>query len=114
MLWLWDWESSEVDAVAGMDPLHWFMSEGTEAGRAWNGTSLLAALRSAATLMAAAGIPRSGRPDVTAAYAITISERACTLAAGAGGWGADWLLPHQVLDIVETARALLCGSTSLP
>jgi hypothetical protein len=106
-LWLWDWESSEVDAVAGLDPLHWFMSAGMEAGRRWNGASLVSALRSSGHLMTAAGTARSSRAEVTAVYAATIAERACTLAAGAGGWGADWVMPTDLLDLVQTARGML-------
>ncbi len=112
-LWLWDWESSELDTAAGLDPLHWFMSEGMEAGRAWDGSSLLAAVEAATPLMTAAGTPKHGRPDVTAVYAATIAERACTLAAGAGGWGADWVMPRELLDLVQTARRLVESSVGI-
>jgi hypothetical protein len=112
-LWLWDWESSEEDAAAGLDALHWFMSEGMEAGRRWDGAALLSALADAAPLMIAAGTPHDGRLDVTALYAATIAERACTLAAGAGGWGADWIMPPELLDLVQTARGLVDSSIAV-
>ncbi|MGA8208751.1 MAG: hypothetical protein WB798_01195, partial [Nocardioidaceae bacterium] len=60
-LWCWDWESSEEDAAAGLDALHWHMSMGTEAGRAWDGAALALATEAAGELTTAAGAPREAR-----------------------------------------------------
>lgn len=106
-LWLWDWESSEPDAAAGLDALHWHMSARTEAGERWDGPALLTAIELARPLLAAAGTSRRAEPLVAALYAATIAERACTLAAGPGGWEAGWVLPEHLLEMLATAERLL-------
>ncbi len=106
VLWLWDWESSETDAVAGLDAIHWHMSTRTETGRPWNGAALVEALELARPLITAAGTPRAAGAGIAALYAATIAERACTLAAGAGGWESGWLPPEGLLDMLVAARRL--------
>lgn len=106
-LWLWDWESSETDAVAGMDAVHWHMSRLTETGRAWDGAGLRSALVAARPLIAAAGMTTRAECAVTAAYTATIVERACTLAAAGGGWEDGWLSPAGAHELVATAQQLL-------
>lgn len=107
ILWCWDWESSEEDAVAGLDALHWHLAAGAEAGHLWDGAALRAAVGESDALATAAGTPRRARAHVAAVYAATVAERACALAAGAGGWEAEWVLPAQLLDLMATARSLV-------
>ena len=106
-LWLFDWESSEADAVAGLDALHWHMSALIEAGRPWNGAALLEAINLARPLLTAAGGSRVGEPGMAGLYAATIAERAGTLATGAGGWEKGWVLPEHLLDMLAATSRLL-------
>jgi hypothetical protein len=106
VLWCWDWESSEPDALAGMDALHWYVTVRTERGEALDGTLLRSAYHQAGSHLVAVGTPRRGWSEVLAVYAATLAERACELAA-TGGWEEGWVLPHQLLDLLDTsARAM--------
>ena len=109
-LWCWDWESSEEDAVAGLDPLHWHASVGMERGERLGGGGLEKALTGASPMLVAAGTPRGAWGQVAAAYAVTIAERACTLGSGAGGWEAGWLTPGDVHELLRSARRLMSAS----
>ena len=109
ILWCWDWESSEADAVAGMDALHWHVTVATEGGRPLGATTLTDAHQRAQSHLVAAGIPRSAHGLVTALYAATLAERACTWAVGGGGWERGWVLPHQLVDLLAAARTLVAG-----
>ncbi len=111
-LWLWDWESSEVDVAAGLDPLHWTMSEGTEHGLPWDGSALVQALAAATPALRAAGASAAATTDVVALYAATIAERACTLAAGSGGWEEGWVTPGQLEDMLRVAADLMRAPAS--
>jgi len=106
-LWCWDWESSEADAVAGLDALHWHVTVQTEGGRALDGSVLRTALDRSSPLLVAAGVPRRAWGQVAAVYCATLAERACDLASGAGGWEKDWVLPEQLLDLLSTSALLL-------
>ena len=106
-LWCWDWESSEEDVVAGLDPLHWHVSEAVESGRRLSGRVLERALDRARPLLVAAGTPRDSWGAVAAVYALTMAERACSLGAGAGGWEEGWVVPADLVDLLTTARRLV-------
>ncbi len=108
-LWCWDWESSEPDAVAGLDALHWHATVSTEGGRRLDGSVLEDAHRDAQSLLVAAGIARPDRALVTALYAATLAERACEWSRD-GGWEAGWVLPGQLVDLLTTARRLVEGA----
>ncbi len=106
-LWCWDWESSEPDALAGMDAIHWHTSVTVEAGGRLDGKCLSDALVAARPLLVAARVPRAGEAVIAGVYAATMAERACALAEGAGGWEAGWVLPRDLVDILDTARGFL-------
>lgn len=105
-LWCWDWESSEPDALAGMDAIHWHTSVAVEAGGRLDGNCLAHAVTSARPLLVAAGIPRDADAIIASVYAATMAERACALAEGAGGWESGWVLPTDLLDLLATARKI--------
>lgn len=107
VLWCWDWESSEADAVAGLDALHRHFAERTMHGDLWNGAALAYAFEHAAPALVAAGTPRQAWGDVAGLYAATMVERACHLAAGPVGWKPDWVTPRHLHDLIRTARALI-------
>lgn len=106
-LWCWDWESSEPDTVWGVDPLHWHVSVRTEAGQPLGADVLRAAYDAARPALVAGGLGPDGRPLVLAVYVATLVERACSLAAGGGGWEAGWVLPAQLRELVDTTEGLL-------
>lgn len=105
-LWSWDWECSEPDAVAGLDAVHWHATTRTERGRALDGGVLHEAHVAAQGVLVAAGVPRSMHPRVTALYAATLAERACAWST-TGGWEREFVLPHQLVDLLTAARSLV-------
>jgi hypothetical protein len=106
-LWVWDWENSEADALAGLDALHWAVSESRPpTGRATS-VDLPRSLESASRHLSAAGVPRSGHGLVAAVYALTVLERALDLASRSGGWDTLWITPAMLRTLVEQADALL-------
>lgn len=105
-LWVWDWECSEADAAAGLDALHWHVTTRTEGGRALGGAVLREAHAAARGVLLAAGVPRSAHARVTALYAVTLAERACDWATAAG-WEHEFAMPHQLVDLVTSARLLV-------
>lgn len=106
-LWCWDWESSEEDAVAGMDSLHWHFAERARGGDLWDGAALAHAFEQAQRAFVGAGIPRPAWGEVAGVYAATMVERACHLAAGPVGWEQGWVGPEQLQDLLRVARALV-------
>lgn len=107
-LWCWDWESSEPDAVAGLDALHWHVTALTEGGsRPLDGAVLQLAHRRAQSSLVAAGVPREARPLVTGVYAAALAERACDWAAQGGGWDQGWVVPAQLADLLATAERMV-------
>lgn len=108
-LWVWDWESSEPDAVAGLDALHWSASAARLAARPEPGVSRL--LESSHEYLTAAGIPARGRWAVAACYIATMVERACSLAAQANSWGDSRQSPDELRRLLSEARQ---GLTSEP
>lgn len=105
-LWAWDWESCELDVVAGLDALHWEFSVQREAGSV-DRISLGACLEAARHHLAAAGHGRTTHGVVAATYALTVVERAATLAAREGGWERVWITPAQLERLVAEAARLL-------
>ena len=107
VLWAWDWESSEPDAVAGLDAVHWHMAVQNEAGRTMDGAVLRDAVVRAAPVLVAAGVPRTARGQVAAVHAVTLVERACDLALRSGTWEKDWISRESAADLLTAARHLL-------
>lgn len=105
-LWAWDWESSEPDVVAGLDAVHWEFSVQREAG-AVDRISLAECVGRGRSHLAAAGHDRAGQGVVAAAYALTVVERAATLAARDSGWQRVWITPLQLSRLVDEAMTLL-------
>lgn len=105
-LWAWDWESSELDAVAGLDAVHWEFSVLREAGPV-ESISLVSCLGRARHHLTAAGHGRTTHGVVAAVYALTVAERAATLADREGGWERSWITPTAVERLLTEARSLL-------
>ena len=103
VLWTWDWESSEPDAVAGLDAVHWHLSVGAEAGGRFDGSGLRSAVERARPLVVAAGATHAGVDRVAAVYALTLTERACALASETGEWEEGWVLPEDLHDLLSQA-----------
>lgn len=105
-LWAWDWESCELDVVAGLDAVHWEFSVQREAGSV-DRISLGRCVERARHHLVAAGHGRTTHGVVAALYALTVVERAATLAAREGGWDRLWITPAQVQALLDEGRALL-------
>ncbi|WP_162598586.1 hypothetical protein [Nocardioides gilvus] len=105
-LWAWDWESSEPDVVAGLDAVHWEFSVQREAIPV-DRISLTACVGRARHHLAAAGHDRVGHGIVGAVHALTVVERAATLAAREGGWQRVWITPVQLARLVDEAMTLV-------
>jgi len=106
LLWCWDWESSEADAVAGLDALHWMWSIRRERGDTVDGSLLSSALEASAGHLRGLGVPRGSWATLAVLYALTVVERACSLARDAGGWDRLWITPAQLHDIMGACRSL--------
>lgn len=105
LLWCWDWETSEADAVAGLDAWHWAVSVRREARGSFSHSDWLAAGALASPYLEAAAIPRSAWPDVAAIYALVVVERAWNLANVNGGWTSSWLSPENLISVLDTVTA---------
>ncbi|NPC97955.1 hypothetical protein [Nocardioides sp. zg-DK7169] len=116
-LWCWDWESSEPDAVAGLDALHWHSAVRRERGERLGASTPAAVLADAAPMLRAAALPRSCDGAVAALWALSIAERALGLALGVGDpvdpptgterWEDDWVRPDELAALLGGARRLL-------
>ncbi len=108
-LWAWDWESSEPDVVAGLDVLHWHFSLAREAG-ALATVRLADCVQQGRAHLAAAGIAASETGLVQAVYALTVVERAASLALRDGGWDRVWISPERLGSLVAEARDQLVSA----
>ncbi len=106
-LWMWDWENSEEDALAGLDALHWAFSERRPPSGANERVDLPGCLLDARHHLVAAGVPAQGRAVVAATYALTVLERAIDLAVRSRGWDTVWIKPPHLLEMLGQANALL-------
>ena len=105
-LWVWDWESAEPDAVAGLDALHWAFSARRPASGRNSTVELAGCLADTAPHLRAAGVRPERWGDVAALYALTVVERAADLARRAGGWDKLWIQPGQLDVLIGQARSL--------
>lgn len=104
-LWCWDWESSERDAVAGLDALHWAVSQ--QRMRSGIGADTLReALEHCRVQLWASGLARRDWPLVAGVYALTTTERAGALAAESG-WPAVWIDQDRLGRLLGSALAML-------
>jgi hypothetical protein len=104
-LWVWDWESCEPDAPAGLDALHWAFSIHRE--RVGPGRVRLAdCLADAAPHLTACAVPRRTWDALARVYLAVTIERACGLAVEDGGWDRLWIKPDQLTALVDQAAAL--------
>ena len=106
-LWVWDWESSEPDAVAGLDALHWSFSTRRPTSGRNEVVELTGCLADAGPHLRAAGVPEAGWPVVAALYALTVVERAADLAHRAGGWDRLWISREHLDELVEQGERLV-------
>jgi hypothetical protein len=105
-LWVWDWESAEPDAVAGLDALHWAFSVRRPASGRNETVDLAGCLHDSAGHLRAAGVRPEAWGDVAAVYALTVVERAADLARRSGGWERLWIGPEHLALLVAQATAL--------
>lgn len=102
-LWCWDWESSEPDAVAGLDAVHWAATSRTLRGRRYDGALLATASAQAAPILTAAGHSRTGGAVVAVLYTAALVERALGLIVN-GGWDQGWLRRDEAIALLAFAH----------
>lgn len=107
LLWCWDWESCEPDAVAGLDAVHWMFSVRRERGEGPMAANLLRAMADAGPFFEAAGVRRDAWPVLAGVYAMVVAERAWTLAVRNGGWASSWISVRELIDLLGAAQGLL-------
>ncbi|ALE91525.1 hypothetical protein AOC05_02830 [Arthrobacter alpinus] len=107
VLWCWDWESSERDAVAGLDAVHWAFSVRRESGMGASTENLSASILEAGQHLHAAGLRTDSWADLAAIYALVMTERAWALARENGGWVRSWISPKELMDLMHAAEGKL-------
>ncbi|QCX26655.1 hypothetical protein [Nocardioides jishulii] len=114
-LWVWDWETSEREAPAGLDSLHWAVGARQEQhGERWEAATVMRALDDATPMLRALGIAPSDRSTVLAVYAAALAERVLAHALGEGGWQEEWMLREQLDAILAAAGRLLRDTVTNP
>lgn len=104
-LWLWDWESSADDAIAGLDALHW--ADSVHRLSAAGSTSLRDHVEAARQYLVSVGLDERDQKTVAAVYAVTMAERSCALADEAGTWDHDRQGQLALARLVTEAESLL-------
>ena len=108
-LWLWDWESSEEDAVLGLDLLHWLLNRaGPPPGGALCG-SARAAMDEFCLTLRQSDMDDSASRTVAAHYALTFAERNWTLARAQKSWDKHRYGRSETIDLLQWGRSLLDG-----
>lgn len=107
VLWCWDWESSERDAVAGLDAVHWMFSVRRENGMGASAESLSASVLDAGKHLHAAGLRTESWADLAAIYTLVITERAWALAQENSSWARSWISPAELMALMRAAQGTL-------
>lgn len=111
-VWLWDWELSEADIVAGMDAVHWFVHARHGPAPQPLATAVADAGERAAGVHRALGMSLDASRLVTASYALSLADRACSLALAHEGWHRNRITEDAVLELAALGRQLLRRSTT--
>ncbi|WP_256838334.1 hypothetical protein [Ornithinimicrobium faecis] len=106
-LWVWDWESSEEDTVAGGDAIHWFVHSVSGPVPRDLAAAILRASELALPTHRAIGMGTHESRVATAAYALATADRACSLAAQHRTWARNRVGEDTVLDVIRLGKALL-------
>lgn len=106
-LWVWDWENSEPDVVAGLDALHWAFSARRSPSAQLLELDLAGCLQEAVPHLTAAGLSAGQSRVVAAVYALVVVERACGLAAHQGDWSRVWISLDDLHALIDQAEQLL-------
>lgn len=106
-IWLWDWEVSEEDTVAGTDIVHWLV-------HALHGPyprDMISAVAEAAdkarSVHQAVGMSRTASLLSVVSYILILGERACALAESHGGWHLNRIGEDVVLELAAFGRDVL-------
>lgn len=105
--WIWDWETAEPDAVAGVDALQWWWGVQRLEGMGSEPHRLRECLRRVAPALMALGLCHADHPLLGALFAVSDVERACAHARLVGGWKGAFAGPSELRDILGQATHLL-------
>lgn len=100
-LWLFDWETAELDPPAGLDTLHWFANASAQHAPTDLTRRVRHAAQRATTSLRALGHSEGGTVIVTAWYAVTLIARAIALAETLGGWQRVQLRPEALNHLLD-------------
>lgn len=110
-IWLWDWELSEEDTIAGTDAIHWMIHSVHGTAPADPASAIAEATDRASSVHRALGMGRTATLLAAAYYVLIFGERACSLAESHGSWDRNRVgeasvreassLGHSFLDRAE-------------
>lgn len=106
-LWVWDWESSDVDTIAGTDAVHWYVHSRYGPAPPRLAAAVAAAGRRSRRVHQALGLSHCASLVATATYALVLAERAACLALSHQGWSRNRVDEAVVLQLVGLGRDLL-------
>lgn len=108
-LWLWDWESSAADAIAGLDVLHWVINRDGPPPPDRLASRLRAGLAEATPALRQLGMDEGACRLALAAYALTFVERNWSLAVANGGWHRHRVDRRPTIDLARSGLAQVMG-----
>lgn len=113
-VWVWDWESSQTDTLAGSDALHWFL-HATYGPRPDDLVSRLHGVRErAAQVHRGLGMGPAASDLATAFYVLHSCERSAGWAIAQGSWGRNRIGEDEILSLAALGRAAADRASALP
>lgn len=111
-IWVWDWESSQEDTVAGTDVVHWFVHAVHGPAPQDLAAAIADAGHRAAPALRALGMGTVESRLAVAVYVLISAERACSLARQHGGWSRNRVSVDTVLELTRLGRELVSRTAS--
>lgn len=113
-IWLWDWESSQPDTIAGSDALHWFL-HATHGPRPANLTTGLQGVRErAAQVHRGLGMGPAASDIATAFYILHSCERSARWAMAQDTWWRNRIGEDDILTLLALGRAAVNRASATP
>lgn len=106
-LWVWDWETAEDDALAGLDTVHWTFSEHRLRLDRIELIDLRRVINEVGPHLTAVGYARDQWAMAIASYLLTVVDRACELALAHGAWDRVWIQPDQLVSLSKQMKEIL-------
>ena len=102
-LWCWDFENVEMDALAGLDAIHWHASRRRAAGGAAGLSDRAGILADAAPVLSALGVGGAAAQRVLyRVYLAEIAVRTLEMVSS-DGWARVWCTPRELESVIAAA-----------